>query len=83
MSDTAKARGFEAGGNDYVTKPFEPLEVQARVRSLLRAKAYADAVREAHARDLRIAREIQGGLLQVDLGPVHGKETALDVCGGH
>ena len=40
---TDKARGFEAGGNDYVTKPFEPLEVQARVRSLLRAKAYADA----------------------------------------
>ncbi len=25
-----KARGFEAGGNDYVTKPFESLEVQAR-----------------------------------------------------
>ena len=47
-----KARGFEVGGNDYLTKPFEMLEVKARVRSLLKAKAYADAVREAMARDL-------------------------------
>ena len=76
---TDKARGFEAGGNDYVTKPFEPLEVQARVRSLLRAKAYSDAVREAHARDLRIAREIQMGLLQADLRPFT-EGTGLDVA---
>jgi sigma-B regulation protein RsbU (phosphoserine phosphatase) len=74
-----KALGFEAGGNDYVTKPFEPLEVQARVRSLLRAKAYSDAVREAHARDLRIAREIQMGLLHADLRPIV-EGTALDVA---
>ena len=42
-----KARGFEVGGNDYLTKPFEVLEVKARVRSLLKAKAYADAVKAA------------------------------------
>ncbi len=59
----AKAKGFEVGGNDYVTKPFELLEVQARVRSLLKAKAYADAVKEQWASELRIAREIQVGLL--------------------
>ena len=58
-----KTRGFEVGGNDYLTKPFEVLEVKARVRSLLKAKAYADAVREAMARDLLIAREIQMGIL--------------------
>ena len=62
-----KTHGFEAGGNDYLTKPFEMLEVKARVRSLLKAKAYADAVREAMARDLRIAREIQMGILPADL----------------
>jgi sigma-B regulation protein RsbU (phosphoserine phosphatase) len=62
-----KTQGFEVGGNDYLTKPFEILEVKARVRSLLKAKAYADAVREAMARDLRIAREIQMGLLPADL----------------
>ena len=73
-----KAEGFEVGGNDYLTKPFEVLEVKARVRSLLKAKAYADAVREAMARDLGIARDIQMGILPADLpGIVNG--TGLDV----
>ncbi len=73
-----KAQGFEVGGNDYLTKPFEVLEVKARVRSLLKAKAYADAVREAMARDLRIAREIQMGILPADLAAAT-KGTGLDV----
>jgi phosphoserine phosphatase RsbU/P len=73
-----KAQGFEVGGNDYLTKPFEVLEVKARVRSLLKAKAYADAVREALARDLRIAREIQMGFLPADLAAAT-KGTDLDV----
>jgi sigma-B regulation protein RsbU (phosphoserine phosphatase) len=73
-----KARGFELGANDYLTKPFEILEVKARVRSLLKAKAYADAVREAQERDLAIAREIQLGLLPSDLA-TRAKGTGLDV----
>ena len=73
-----KAHGFEVGGNDYLTKPFEILEVKARVRSLLKAKAYADAVKEAMARDLRIAREIQMGILPADL-PGATRGTGLDV----
>ena len=75
---TDKARGFEVGGNDYVTKPFEMLEVKARVRSLLKAKSYSDAVREAAERDLRIAREIQMGLLPADI-PARTQGTGLDV----
>ena len=71
-----KAHGFEVGGNDYLTKPFEVLEVKARVRSLLKAKAYADAVREAMARDLRIAREIQMGILPADLGGRHERNRS-------
>jgi sigma-B regulation protein RsbU (phosphoserine phosphatase) len=73
-----KALGFEVGGNDYLTKPFEVLEVKARVRSLLKAKLYADAVRETMARDLRIAREIQMGLLPGDPAAIT-KGTGLDV----
>jgi sigma-B regulation protein RsbU (phosphoserine phosphatase) len=73
-----KAHGFEVGGNDYLTKPFELLEVKARVHSLLKAKAYADAVREAMARDLRIAREIQMGILPTNLESIT-KGTGLDV----
>ena len=73
-----KTLGFEVGGNDYLTKPFEMLEVKARVRSLLKAKAYADAVKAAAERDLRIAREIQMGLLPVDIA-AQVKGTGLDV----
>jgi len=73
-----KARGFEVGGNDYLTKPFEVLEVKARVRSLLKAKAYADAVKAAAERDLRIAREIQTGLLPANVS-ARIKGTGLDV----
>ncbi len=62
----SKTRGFEVGANDYLTKPFEGLEVRARVQSLLKAKAYNDAVKEQIASELRIAREIQMGMLPHD-----------------
>jgi sigma-B regulation protein RsbU (phosphoserine phosphatase) len=73
-----KAKGFELGANDYLTKPFEILEVKARVRSLLKAKAYADAIKAAMERDLSIAREIQMGILPSDLTPCT-KGTGLDI----
>lgn len=74
-----KVKGFELGANDYLTKPFEILEVKARVRSLLKAKAYADAVKAALERDLAIAREIQMGILPSDLTPCTDG-TGLDVA---
>jgi phosphoserine phosphatase RsbU/P len=79
LEDVAdKTRGFEVGGNDYLTKPFEILEVKARVQSLVKAKSYADAVREAMERDLRIAREIQMGILPADLSACTSG-TGLDI----
>jgi sigma-B regulation protein RsbU (phosphoserine phosphatase) len=72
-----KTQGFEAGANDYLTKPFDMLEVKARVRSLLKAKAYNDAVKEQIASELRVAREIQMGMLPHDfdgLGREYGVE---------
>jgi sigma-B regulation protein RsbU (phosphoserine phosphatase) len=65
-----KARGFEVGGNDYLTKPFEMLEVKARIRSLLKAKLYNDAAKEQIASELRVAREIQMGMLPHDFDSV-------------
>ncbi|MHA7965898.1 response regulator transcription factor [Paenibacillus sp. CAU 1782] len=35
-TDFDKLSGFAVGGDDYVTKPFNPLEVVARIRSLIR-----------------------------------------------
>jgi sigma-B regulation protein RsbU (phosphoserine phosphatase) len=73
-----KTRGFEAGGNDYLTKPFELLEVKARVRALLKAKAYNDAVKEQIASELRVAREIQMGILPPDV-PAVAEGSGLEV----
>jgi sigma-B regulation protein RsbU (phosphoserine phosphatase) len=74
----SKTQAFEAGGTDYVTKPFEILEVKARVRSLLKAKAYNDAFREMVASELRIARQIQSSALPHDFAPLTAA-TGLEV----
>src|SRR3974377_1247822 len=74
-----KTRGFEVGANDYVTKPFDMLEVKARVRSLLKAKAYSDAVKEQIASELRVAGGIQMGMLPHDFKPL---ERAFPVSFG-
>ncbi len=45
--------GLDAGGDDYLTKPFEPATLVARVRSLLRIKTLYDTV-QAQAAELSI-----------------------------
>ena len=42
VEDTDKIIGLELGADDYVTKPFNPREVVARVRALLRRSAAGD-----------------------------------------
>lgn len=39
-----KVRGLEAGADDYITKPFSPLELMARIRALLRRTSRGKSV---------------------------------------
>jgi sigma-B regulation protein RsbU (phosphoserine phosphatase) len=75
-----KSRGFEAGANDYVTKPFNLLEVRARVRALLKAKAYSDSIKEQLAADLRVAHEIQMGMIPQDFSALE-KTFVVELAG--
>jgi DNA-binding response OmpR family regulator len=50
-----RARGLDAGGIDYVTKPFNPIELASLVRDLLErvARGEGDEVRREKLADLR------------------------------
>jgi len=69
----SKAIGFEAGANDYITKPFDLLEVKARVRALLKAKAYNEAIKDQLAGELRVAHDIQMGMLPRDFSTLEAE----------
>lgn len=43
------SKGFEVGGVDYLTKPFEPIELAARVRSAIFTKRLQDELRKTAA----------------------------------
>lgn len=51
--DTDKLLGFEYGADDYITKPFNILEVKARVKALLRRSS---ATRRQDEDDQRLTR---------------------------
>ena len=53
-----KVRGLDTGADDYVTKPFKPEELKARVRAQLRMKVLQDRLRENNA----LLRETQAQL---------------------
>lgn len=52
-ADIDKIRGLARGADDYVVKPFNPLEVVARVKSLLRRSSYSQE-RNATADEIKI-----------------------------
>ena len=60
LDDSAsRIRGIEAGADDFVSKPFNPLELRARIRSLLRIKCYSDDLESAESVIVSLALTIE------------------------
>lgn len=71
-----KIRGLEVGADDYVTKPFSPRELLARIKALLRRSGQADeeAVVSVGGLTLDMAsHRISAGEDKVALGPTEFK----------
>ena len=58
--DTDKILGFEYGADDYITKPFNILELKARIRALLR--------RSGAAQQERAGNVLTAGHIRMDAG---------------
>jgi putative two-component system response regulator len=54
-----RVTGIEAGADEFITKPFERAALLARVRSLLRLKAYTDELEHAESVFLTLAHSIE------------------------
>jgi two-component system phosphate regulon response regulator PhoB len=67
-----KIAGLEAGADDYVTKPFSPRELVARIKAVLRRRAPQMTEDPVQAAGLRLdpgARRVYGGSRALALGP--------------
>jgi putative two-component system response regulator len=58
-SRNERLRGIEAGADDFIVKPFDPQELRARVRSLIRLKRYTDDLDSAEAVIVSLALAVE------------------------
>ncbi len=74
--ESDKIRGLEVGADDYVTKPFSPRELNARIKAVLRRRApqMTDDPIESHGLRLDpITHRVTGNKKTIELGPTEFK----------
>lgn len=67
-----KVQGLEAGADDYITKPFSPREMLARIKAVLRRRAPQMTDDAVEVKGLRLdptTHRVQGNGATIDLGP--------------
>jgi len=67
-----KVRGLEVGADDYVTKPFSPKELVARIKALLRRAAPDVSEEPLEVAGLRLepaSHRVTGGGVELRVGP--------------
>ena len=67
-----KVRGLEVGADDYVTKPFSPKELIARIKALLRRAAPESSEEPIEVAGLRLepaAHRVSGNGAELNVGP--------------
>ena len=67
-----KVAGLEAGADDYMTKPFSPRELQARIKAVLRRRAPQMTEDSVELRGLRLdpaTHRVNGDGKEIELGP--------------
>lgn len=74
-----KVKAFDAGAVDYVTKPFQVEEVEARVRTHLSLRRASRELFESHER-LTALEKLRDDLVHM---VVHDMRSPLTVLGGH
>jgi PAS domain S-box-containing protein len=80
----SRLQGIEAGADDFISKPFDPSELQARIRTITRLNRYRHLMEE-RARFERVVELSPDGLFVVaDTGEILLANPAmLDLLGGN
>lgn len=75
--DSDRLKGFEVGGDDYITKPFNLQELSARVKAIMRRSAPAEKPSVIVAGNLKIDADRHEAWLSESLLELSPKEFAL------